>query len=146
MSHLAFFVHKTLVLPIFSNFILAPSSSFKPNGSSLHDIDANSYPWVENKILCMFVLCLKIHFFQLFPIISNVESLYVCCVPILVLYIDGNKSTKFATTPFPFHKCDRPNMTLILPGFTNMNNTTGATCGAGSAYFSGAPGIPTPCF
>ena len=42
-----------------------------------------------------------------------------------------------ATIPFPFHERDLPNKTIYRI-CNNMSNTTGATCGAGSAKPSGA--------
>ena len=48
------------------------------------------------------------------------------------------------TIPFPFHECDLPNKT-IYQFSNNMSNTTGGTCGTGSAYPSGASEI-TPVF
>ena len=43
------------------------------------------------------------------------------------------KSDMFLTILFPFHECDLPNMTIDRV-WNNMSNTTGATCGARSAY------------
>ena len=46
--------------------------------------------------------------------------------------------------PLPFHECYLPNYTIYRICY-HKRNTTGATCGAGSAYPSGAPVI-TPSF
>ena len=50
--------------------------------------------------------------------------------------------------PHLFHECDLPNYTIYQICYiiySNMSNTTGATCGAETAYLSGAHEI-TPSF
>ena len=57
----------------------------------------------------------------------------------------GDRSTYiFNYNPLPFHEGDLPNKTIYRFCY-KICNTTGATCGAGSAYPSGAPEI-TPSF
>ena len=55
----------------------------------------------------------------------------------IITYDIGYVPYVVTTTPFLFHECDLPNQTIYR--ICNIiSSTTGATCGAGSVYFSGA--------
>ena len=81
-------------------------------------------------IVCLFVFFIFSHG------VVRIFSIYVFDCPSGIF----RSSLLRNYNPLPFHECDLPNSTIYRI-CNHISNTTGATCGAGSAYPSGAPEI-----